>query len=182
MLDVLTMKELWQKDVDGYLPVLMQIYNPDIVWSQSEKDTYNQVDSYLYLIADESKVNYKGHTYLPCAFNYTAPELDGKKVGNASLSISALDSRVKKLLRTIKLPSEVTIVSLFCKVEKEDASGIPSGKFVYKFSELNSRPFTMSSAGSNKTTATFNLVFKTITNQAVPFDVATADRTPGTKG
>ena len=178
MIDVVTLTDLWKQDVDGYLPVLMEIYNPDIAWTEEEKTAYGQDDSYIRLIADDSKVIYKGKTYLPCAFEFTPPEMDGKKIAGASLSISSLDSRVRKLLRSIKLPSEVNIVSLFVKAEKSNQTG----KFIYKFSEMNSKPFVMKSAGSNKTTATFNLTFNKAMDQIVPFDVATADRTPGTKG
>lgn len=178
MLNVVTMTDLWKQNVDGYLPVLMEIYNPDITWSAEEKSAYGQEDSYIRLIADVNRVVYKGKTYLPCAFDYTPPELDGKKVSGASLSISALDSRVKKLLRMIKLPSEVSIVSMFCKMEKDGSTG----NFIYRYTELNSKPFVMNSAGSNKTTATFNLTFSKDMTRAIPFDVATVDRTPGTKG
>lgn len=178
MIDIVTMQDLWKQDVNGYLPILIDIYNPDITWTEEEKSVYNQEDSYIRLIADDSQVIYKGKTYLPCAFEYTPPELDGKKIGAASITISALDSRVRKLLRSIKLPSEMTIVSFFAKVEKNNTTG----KFIYKFSEMNSKPFIMSSAGSNKTTATFNLTFNKATNQNIPYDIATADRTPGTKG
>ena len=141
MVDVITMTELWQQDIDGYLPVLMQIYNPDISWTQEEIDSDGQENSYIRLIADESRVVYKGKTYLPCAFDFTPPEIDGKKVGVASITISALDSRVKKLLRTIKVPSTVTIVSVFAKTRKDE-----SNNFIYSFAELNTRPFKMSSA------------------------------------
>ena len=44
MLDVITINDLWQKDIDGFLPILMDIYNPDIVWTQEEKDAYGQED------------------------------------------------------------------------------------------------------------------------------------------
>lgn len=178
MVDVVTLTELWKQDVDGYLPILMEIYNPDIVWSAEEIEAYGQENCYIRLIADESKVKYKGKTYLPCAFDFNSPEVDGKKVGSASISISALDSRVKKLLRIIKIPSDVRIVSLFAKTEKDNATG----KFIYKFAELNSTPFKMSSASSNKTTATFNLTFGKNLSQSVPYDVATPDRVPATKG
>ena len=178
MIDVITMSELWKEDIDGYLPILMEVYNPDIKWTQEEKDTYNQEDSYLRLIADESRVVYKGKTYLPCSFEFTPPEIDGKKVGSASVSISALDSRVKMLLRTIKIPSDVRIVSLFAKTEKDNQSG----KYIYQFAELQSTPFKMASASSTKTTATFNLSFSKNLTQTVPYDVATPDRVPSTKG
>lgn len=178
MLDVLTLTELWKQDVDGYLPILMEIYNPDIVWSAEEIAAYEQEACYLRLIADESKVIYKNKTYLPCAFEFTSPEIDGKKVGSASISITALDSRVRKLLRTIQIPSDVKIVCMFAKIQKDGNTG----KYVYKFTELNSTPFKMSTASSNKTTATFNLAFSKNLAQSIPYDVATPDRVPATKG
>ena len=79
MVDVVTMQELWKQDIDGYLPILMEIYNPDISWTQEEQEAYGQDNSYLRLIADESKVIYKGKTYLPCAFDFAPSEIDGKK-------------------------------------------------------------------------------------------------------
>lgn len=174
----MTIQELWKQDVDGYLPILMEIYNPDISWTQEEQEAYSQDNSYMRLIADESRVVYKGKTYLPCAFDFSPPEIDGKKVGTASITISALDSRVKRLLRTIQVPSDVRIVSLFGKTEKDNQSG----GFIYKFVEFDSTPFKMSSASSNKTTATFNLTFGKNMGQNVPFDIATPDRVPGTRG
>jgi hypothetical protein len=176
MLDVVTLNDLWQNDIDGWLPVLMDIYNPDIVWTDEEKEAYGQDDSYIRVIADDNQVVYNGHTYLPCAFTYTPPEVDGKKVGTASISITALDARVKRILRTIKIPSEVTVVSMFAKVTRE------SGSPIYKYRKLNSKPFMMNSASSNKTTATFNLVFGNNFGQNIPYDMATQDRVPGTGG
>ena len=176
MLDVITINDLWQNNVDGWLPILMDIYNPDITWTDEEKAAYGQEDSYIRVIADENQVIYKGKTYIPCAFNYTPPEMDGKKVGTASISITALDSRIKRVLRTIKIPSEVTVVSMFAKVSRD------SGSPIYKYKELNSKPFLMSSASSNKTTATFNLTFGNNFGQNVPYDMATQDRVPGTGG
>jgi len=173
MLDVITINDLWQKHIDGYLPVLMEIYNPDIIWTQEEKTAYGQEDSYLRVIADDNRVVYKSKTYLPCAFTYSPPELDGKKIGTASISISALDSRVKKMLRTISLPSEATIVSMFAKATREN------GNVIYKYREISSKPFRMNTANSTKATATFNLSFGKNLIQNVPYDIATQDRVPG---
>lgn len=177
-MDVITMTELWKQDIDGYLPVMMEIYNPDIKWTTEEQESYEQENSYIRLIADESRVRYKGKTYLPCSFDFTPPEIDGKKIGTASISISALDVRIRKLLRTIQIPSEVRIISLFSKTEKDGTTGA----FIYKFTELDSTPFKMSSASSNKTTASFNLQFGKNMTQNIPYDIATPDRVPGTRG
>lgn len=177
-LDIITEKELWSKDVEGYIPVLLDIYNPDITWTEEEKTVYGQEDSYVRFISDETKVVYKGKTYLPCSFEYQQPETDGSKVGNATITISALDSRVKKLLRSIQLPSEAKVVAMFAKVNRND----DSGKFIYKFVELNTKSFKMSTAGSSGTSATFNLMFSSSSNQNIPFDSATQDRVPATAG
>ena len=178
MLNVITLEDLWKQNIDGYLPVLLEIYNPDIAWTEEEKQVYGQEDSYIRFISDASKVVYKGKTYLPCNFTFSAPEVDGKKVGTASITISAIDVRVRKLLRSIKVPSMVTIVSVFAKSEKDN----DSGKFIYQFAELNTKPFKMNSASSNRTTATFSLVFGKNMAQNVPYDMATPDRVPGAKG
>lgn len=177
-IDVITEKELWNKDIDGYLPILLDVYNPDIVWTQQEKDLYGQEDSHIRFISDDIKVIYKGKTYLPCSFEYQQPETDGSKIGNASISISALDTRVRNLLRSIKIKSEAKVVAMFAKVNRDD----DSGKFIYKFVELNSKSFCMKIASSSKTTATFNLDFESFSGQNIPYDSATQDRVPATSG
>ena len=171
-IDVVTISDLWKKDNDGYMPVLMEIYNPDIKW---ESSSYEQDDCYLRLIANDSKVIYKGKTWLPCAFTFSPPETDGQKVGTASVTISALDARVRFLLRTIRISCDVRIVAMFAKMEKDDSSG----KFVYKFAPLDSFDFEMQQATATNTTATFSLTFKSSLQQNVPFDLATSDRVPG---
>lgn len=176
-LDVVTMKSLWDKNTDGYLPILLEIYNPDLSWTDTEKKVYGQEDCYVRFIADECKVVYKGKTYLPCAFTYQLPETDGTKIGNASISISAIDSRVKVLLRSIILPSEARVTALFGKQEKDGGTG-----FIYKFVELNSISFTINTASSNGTTATFNLEYDRSLQQNVPYDKATRERVPATQG
>lgn len=171
-IDLFTMNEFFQSNIDGYLPILLEIKNPDIVWEEG----YGQDNGYLRLIADENKVTYKGHTWLPCAFDFTPPELDGSKIGTASISISAIDARVRILLRSIRIESEVSVIAAFNKIEKDN-----SGKFIYKFIPLETTKFIMSSASSNNTIATFNLTYETSLNQNVPFDVATQDRVPAVK-
>lgn len=176
-LDVVTIKELWDKNTDGYLPILLEIYNPDLSWTTAEKTAYGQEDCYVRFIADENKVVYKGKVYLPCAFEYQPPETDGSKVGNASITISALDTRVKRILRSIMLPSDVKITATFGKQEKNENTG-----FIYKFVELNSISFTMNTASSTSTTATFNLEYDRSLQQNVPYSKATRDRVPATQG
>lgn len=175
-INVLTLEDLNKEDIDGFFPVLIDIYNPDIHWTQEEIDAYQQTNSHLRLICDDNAVVYKGNHYSPCAFNFQPPESDGGKIGTATVSITALDSRVRKVLRTISIASELEIIATFAKKEK-DTSG-----FVYSFYPLNNMKFQMNTASMSKTTATFTLVFDNALEQVVPYDVATPDRVPSTKG
>ncbi len=171
-IDVLTMQDLWKEDRDSFLPILLEIYNPDIKW---DSDEYEQEDCYLRVCSNDCKLKYKGKIWQPCAFNFTPPETDGQKIGSASISITALDARVKYLLRTIRVACTARIVAMFAKEEKDDSSG----KFIYKFIPLDTMEFEMSNATLSNTTATFSLSFKSYLQQNVPFDLASADRVSG---
>lgn len=176
-IDVVTVKDFWDSNVDGYLPILLEVYNPDITWADKEKKFYGQEDSYIRFIADEIKVIYKGKTYLPCSFEYTPPESDGSKIGSASVTISALDTRVRQVMRLIKLPSKINVIALFGKQEKNAGSG-----FIYKFVEVNTMSYTMTTASANSTTAMFNFDFDRSLMQQVPYDMAVQERVPATAG
>lgn len=169
-INLLTAQELFSQDTDGYLPVLLEVHNPDIKWENG----YEQENGYLRLISDVNKVKYKGKTWLPCAFDYTPPEKDGAKIGNASITISAIDARVRILLRTIRLKSEISIVAVFAKVKRDEISENIS----YKFVPLENVKFSMKSATSNSSSATFTLEVDSSLKQSIPYDIATQDRCP----
>lgn len=176
-INVLTMQDLSMENVDGFFPILIDIYNPDISWSNDETNIFKQENSHIRLICDDQKVIYNNKVYIPCSFSFQPPETDGGKIGNATISITALDYRIRKVLRSIGVVSELNIISAFKKVEKEN-----TGKFVYKFVPIKSAKFSMSSATVNRTTATFTLTFDRSLSQSVPYDLATQERVLGTRG
>lgn len=171
-LDAETMDELWSSDTSGSLPMLLTVYNPDIFWSEEEKEAYGQRDGYVNFISDNMVVKYKNETWLPCAFTFNPPEKNGKTIGSASVSISALDVRVKKLLQIIKLPSELTIVALFSKTNNEE------NHTIYRFKEISTIKFNIVSASCNQTVATFNLAPDLGLQQNIPYDTALPNRVP----
>lgn len=177
-IDVMTIQDLWKENIDGYFPYLLEIYNPDIAWSAEEQNLYYQENAYLRLINDDNKVVFRNKTYLPMAFTYTPPYSDGTKISTASLTITAIDYRIRKMLRSIKLPSEAKLMAFYVKVTKENEQAKP----VYKFKELELMPFTMDFASSDKTTAKFTLNFDRSMAQNVPFHIATQDRVPASRG
>ena len=111
-IQTIAMEEIWKSQSDGYLPVLLEIYNPDIVWND---ESLKQENGYLRLISDSNGCVYKGNYYLPSVFEFSMPEEDGKKIGNSTLTVSAIDSRVIKLLRSIEIMCEIIIIATFVK-------------------------------------------------------------------
>lgn len=163
------LEELWKQNTDGHLPVLLEIFNPDIKWSDNSLEQENM---YLRVIADSNAVIYKEKKYLPSSFVYTPPEENGKTIGQSAISISAIDGRVIQMLRSIELPCEVTVMAMFAK----RVSG--SGNTTYKFIPLDNLKTKMLSASYNATTAQFNLTFKDVLKLNVPRDLATKDAMP----
>ena len=164
IIQTVALEEIWKKNANGYLPLLLEIYNPDLVWNDNSLDQENM---YLRVIANTNAVTYQGKRYIPARFEFTMPEEDGKTIGNASLTISAIDSRVVQMLRSIEVASEVTIVAAFAI----------NGTTV-QFCPLETLKLKMNGVSYNRTTAQFNLVFKDVLKLNVPRDIATKDRTP----
>lgn len=183
-IDVMTIQDLWKENIDGYFPYLLDIYNPDIKWSAEEISQYGQENAHLRVICDDIPVRFQNKMYLPVAFDFTPPSSDGTKIGQASLAITSLDYRIRRMLRLIKVPSEVTVMAFYVKVtnETEQSEGTDDSHPVYKFRRLDGMKFSMESAESDKATVKFNLVFDRSMSQNVPYDLATQDRVPAAKG
>lgn len=163
------LEELWKQDTDGHIPVLLEIFNPDIKWGDSELEQDNM---YLRVIDDSNPVVYKGKKYIPAQFQFTPPEENGKNIGQATITLSTIDSRVVQMLRSIELQCDVSVVAMFAKATTE------AGKLIYKFYPLDNVKTKMASASYNRTTAQLNLVYKDVLKLNVPRDKATKDQLP----
>lgn len=172
-IQTVVMDELWKEDTDGHVPVLMEIFNPDIKWTDGSLEQENM---YLRLIDDSNPVIYKGKKYIPCKFNYTPPEENGKSIGQASLTISALDTRVTELLRSVLEPCEVSVVAAFAKKVTVNAEG--NNITTYKFYPLDELKARLESATYSRSTAQLNLVYKDVLKLNVPRNIATKDKLP----
>lgn len=163
-IQTVALEEIWQKNIDGFMPVLLEIYNPDLKWADGST---GQDNMYLRVINDSNAVKYRGKQYIPCAFTYTPPEKTGKSIGQAEISISAIDSRVMQMLRSVEVPCEVTVVAGFVKNES-----------TYKFIPLDRLKATVGSASYDRTTARLSLTYKDVLTLNVPKDTVTKDMLP----
>lgn len=172
-INVVAMEELWKDDTDGHIPVLMEIFNPDLKWADGTEDQENM---YLRVIDDSNPVMYKGKKYLPCKFIYTPPEENGKNVGQASITISAIDTRIVEMLRSCQVACDVTVVAAFAKQTTVNEGG--NEVTTYKFYPLDELKAKMDSATYSRTTAQLNLVYKDVLKLNVPRNIATKDKLP----
>ncbi len=172
-IQTVAMEELWKDDTDGHIPVLMEIFNPDIKWSDEKSEQENM---YLRVIDDSNPVIYKGKKYLPCKFNYTPPEENGKNIGQASITLSAIDTRIVELLRSCQLECEVTVVAAFAK--KVTVNENNEERTTYRFYPLDELKAKMQTASYSRTTAQLNLVYNDVLKLNVPRNIATKDKLP----
>lgn len=163
------LSEIWKQHSTGSLPVLLEIYNPDIVWNGSSLE---QDDMYLRVINDNTKVKYNGDIYLPCQFNIELPEENGSQTEGSSITISNLDSRVMQLLRSVKLICKVTIVASFLKVNMNGSSES------YAFYPLSKYEFKMDCAVGNRATISLTLSNNSLLSLNIPRDMATQEQLP----
>lgn len=166
--------DLFNNDIKGSFPYLIEIYNPYIIWTQEEKDLYGQEDFYFRVVSNSQNVVYRGKTWIAASFEINMPESTGTSIGTSTLKINAIDARIRKMLRIIDSTCKFSIVALFSKYEKEEGSN----NYVYQFFELRTVDMILSSANLADGVASFSLVFENITQQQTPFDVATGDRVP----
>ena len=168
-IQTIAMEELWKQNTNGYIPVLLEIYNPDIKW---EDNSLEQENMYLRVINDSNPVIYKGKKYIPARFEFAPPEENGKSVGNAIIQLSAIDTRVVQLLRSIELQCDMTVMAFFAKVESAN-NGI-----VYKFLPLENFHSKLSSSSYSRISAQLQLSFKDVLKLNVPRDTATRNYLP----
>lgn len=159
-----TIAELLRPDTDGSIPVLLDIYHKDIEWGDLDNE---QEAGHLRLINANYSVKYNGHSYMSSVFTFSPPQEDGKKVGNANITISAIDKRIIEIIRSVSSKPVATIEAFFVKNDNE-----------VSFSRLFNYEFEMTSVSWDGISAKWNLVFDPVSILNIPRDLATQARCP----
>lgn len=166
-----TLEELFNTDTDGSFPLLMDIEHESINWegttSEIDVTDLEQDNCHLRLINAPYAVKYQGKKYLPAYFAFTPPSVDGKTIGSTSVTISAIDQRVIKIIRAIDNKPKATFVALFSKKDS-----------VITFSKLYRYIFEMNAVSWDGVSAKWNLVFDPAMQLQVPRDKGTNLRCP----
>lgn len=165
-IESITLQELFASSTAGSLPILIDIRHDALKWSDP---SLQQEDGHMRLINAPTAVRYNNKRYLPSVFTYTMPTEDGSKVGNSSITISAIDKRIIELIRSIKTYPIAVIEAFFTQ---------PTDN-TYVFSRLYHYEFQMKDVTWDNTTAKWNLVFDPVMQMNVPKDLGTKSRNPG---
>ena len=165
---IVTLKELMEQNIAGTIPVLIDIQHDSIVWEDGDE----QENGHLRLVNDSIAIRYKGDedtakTYYPACFSFTPPSEDGKTVGNTKVTVSAIDQRIIKIIRSIDSKARARFVAFFAKKESN-----------YFFQKLYNYEFEMQSVNWNGITADWTLVFDPTMKLNVPRDLGTSVRFP----
>lgn len=172
-LNSIAVEEIWKENTDGYLPVLLEIFNPDIKWNDNSNEQENM---YLRVINDTNPVVYKGKKYIPCSFNFALSDEDGKKINSATITLSTLDSRIVQMLRSIDVQCEVTIMAMFAKKTVVTQSG--TQRKVMKFFPLEHYKGKLPTATYDNTKASLTISYKDVLSLNVPRTIMTKNLLP----
>lgn len=167
-IDTITLKELFRDSTEGSFPILVDIRHEDIVWKDSSN---SQENGHLRLINSEVPVVYNTKHYLASHFEFTQPQEDGVKVGDTSISISAVDKRIVEVIRSIKSNPKCIVEAFYTTLKEGEDT-------VYAFSKLYKYEFMMKSCSWDSVTAQWNLVFDPSMQINIPKDTATLSRCP----
>lgn len=168
-----TLEELFSEDISGNIPILLDIVHEDIFWGEGHDDTeendlIGQTNGHLRLINNNIPVIYEKKKYLPSKFTFEQPQEDGHKVGNTSITISAIDQRIIEIIRSIESKPRAMVIAAFQKLDNT--------KIV--FSKIYHYTFEMSNANWDGVTAKWDLTFDPAMSRNIPVDKATATRCP----
>lgn len=163
-IEAVTISELFDRASDGNIPILVDIQHGSIVW----EDNKEQENGHLRLVNNNAKVKYQEKVYYPAYFSFVLPSEDGQKVGNTSVTISAIDQRIIEVIRSINSAPKCVFEAFYTKLSDTQIL----------FSKLYHYEFLMDSVNWDGITAKWNLVFDSACQLNVPRVLATVNRCP----
>jgi hypothetical protein len=139
-------------------PYLIEIAHPDyeMPWRYANSDT---------------DIDYGGHTYQSALFSLRPPDRDGGKIGNASLSISAVDQYWIEKIRAAQKPAALRFIAVIVYDGQDGTSITPE--------PLEENIFTLRKAGWNEVTITWEMIFDETQSYILNSETCNGATTPG---
>jgi hypothetical protein len=173
-ISTLTLDSMEQKSDSIFLPILLDITHPSIVWD-GISDV--QQDGHLRLVNDVRGIRYKGddlepHYYAPCNFTIKMPKEDGKNKSSATASISTVDGRAIEVIRSVDEDLNCQVIAFYAKIKNENDT------VQYVFSKLYGKKFQMGGVTWTDTSAEWELDPDKIMDLNMPRDKGSMFRFP----
>ena len=154
MLSAKAQKRLASHDRKIMLPYLIKITHFKLTGTE-----------YYYFVNSSDNITYKGVVYNSASFSIQPPERDGARVGNATLTISAIDQFWIEKIRETQTPATLEFIAiLLCDNEAEP---------------LIENKFTLRNASWNDLSITWEMIFDENMAIIVPSDRCNTMTTPG---
>jgi hypothetical protein len=148
--------QIARKRTHAKFPYLIEITHPDY-------------GVFRYANADEM-VMCDGNNYQPATFSIQPPERNGGKIGNASLSISAVDQFWIEKIRGTQKPADIRFIAVI--VYDKD-----NGEVVVE--PLEENRFTLRKASWNETAITWEMIFDDTQSYILNSELCDSATAPG---
>jgi hypothetical protein len=124
----------------------------------------------LYFANSSEDITYDGNIYNAASFSIQPPDRDGAKIGDATLTISAIDQFWIQKIRENQEPAKLVFVAAIVYDGDNGVEGIEP---------LEENSFTLRAASFNELAITWTMVFDENMAIIVPADTCNAMTAPG---
>ena len=124
----------------------------------------------LYFVNADEPITYDGNIYNAASFSIEPPSRDGDKIGDATLTISAIDQFWVQKIRAVQKPAKLLFMAVIVYDENNGVEGVEP---------MEEMSFTLRVARFNEISVTWSMIFDERMAILVPADICNAMNTPG---
>jgi hypothetical protein len=132
-------------------------------------DSNSNTEITLYYTNASESITYDGNIYNAATFSIQPPDRDGSKIGDATLTISAIDQLWIEKIRATQKPAKLRFIAVIVYKEGSIAGIEP----------LEENSFTLRAASWNQISVTWSMRFDENMAVIVPAEKCNAQTTPG---
>ena len=156
--------KLAPRELSGATPVLVKIDSEEL------RNLEADFGGTIYLTDNGEDIEYKGHIYKACSLQYRMPSIDSQGDGSGNMTISAIDQRIIKVMRTLK---KSPIFSIIAAYHEGEPGGEPT------ILQLDRQQMKMTSITWDVNSLKANLSPRTLVGFNFPAHICTVINTPG---
>jgi len=124
----------------------------------------------LYFANSDETITFEGNIYNPANFTIDPPSRDGDKIGDATLTLSAIDQFWIQKIRSTQKPAKLLFLAVIVYNENNEIESVEP---------MEEISFTLRVARFNEISITWSMVFDERMAILVPADTCNAMNTPG---